>query len=195
VTAPELISAVAPVAACFEALGVRYYVTGSLASSAHGIARASLDIDLVAELDPEHADGFVRCLGSAYYIPVDSLRLAVAERRSFNLIHLATMFKVDVFVSPRRPFDREAAKRARVEALDADADAPGLPIATAEDTVLAKLEWFRRGGETSERQWWDIVGILKVGRGADRAHLEKWAAALGVSDLLQRALAQAEENL
>ena len=192
-TTPELISAVTPVAACLGALNVRCYITGSLASSAYGIARASLDIDLVAELEPEHVDAFIRCLGSGYYIPIDHLRVAVAERRSFNLIHLATMFKVDVFVSPRRPFDRQAAARARVETFDDVADAPGLPIATAEDTVLAKLEWFRRGGEASERQWWDVIGILKVARGADRAHLQQWAATLGVTDLLDRALAQADE--
>ena len=60
-------------------------------------------------------------------------------------------------------------------------------------TVLAKLEWFRRGGETSERQWWDIVGVLKVARAADRAHLQKWADALGVTDLLERALAQVDD--
>ena len=193
-TASDLIAALVPVAQCFEALGVRYYVTGSLASSAHGIARASLDADLVAELERDHVDALVGCLGSAYYIPLDHIRAAVDERRSFNLIHLATIFKVDVFVSRRRPFDSQAADRARPEALDDAADALKLPVAMAEDTVLAKLEWFRRGGETSERQWWDIVGVLKVARGVDRAHLRVWADALGVADLLERALVDADDH-
>ena len=76
------------------------------------------------------------------------------------------MFKVDVFVSRRRDFDVVAAERAQLESTDETAGAPRLPTATAEDTVLRKLEWFRRGGEVSERQWWDVVGVLKVTRQA-----------------------------
>jgi hypothetical protein len=115
----------------------------------------------------------------------------VAARSSFNLIHLATMFKIDVFVSKGRPFDREAAARARAQAIDETPDAPRFPVASPEDTVLAKLEWFRLGGETSERQWWDAVGVLKVTPDVDRAYLRHWAAALGVADLLDRALTDA----
>ena len=129
-------------------------------------------------------------LESSYYVPIDHMRAAVAERRSFNLIHLATMFKVDVFVSKGRPFDRQAAARARLQTIG---DAPhdrGFFVASPEDTVLAKLEWFRLGGETSERQWWDIVGVLKVAE-ADREYLGLWAPTLGVSDLLEKALVDA----
>jgi hypothetical protein len=118
----------------------------------------------------------------------------VAERRSFNLVHLATKFKIDIFVSPRRAFDRQAAMRARVEPLGDSDDAPQLPVATAEDIALAKLDWFRRGGETSERQWTDVIGILRVSGNLDRAYLQRWAIALGVADLLDRALAQADES-
>ena len=193
-TAADLVAALRPVTACLEALGVRYYVTGSLASSAHGVARASLDVDLVAELETEHVEPLTRCLGPAYYLPFDQIRAAVEQRRSFNIIHLATIFKVDIFVSRRRPFDDQTADRARREALDEAADPLKLPIATPEDTVLAKLESFRCGGEISERQWWDIVGVLKVARDADRAHLRKWADALGVGDLLKRALAEVDDR-
>jgi hypothetical protein len=187
-----LIAAVRPVAAAFEAFGVRYYLAGSVASSAHGIARASLDADIVADLRAEHVDPIAERLAHEYYVPLDRLRSAVAERTSCNFIHLATMFKIDVFVSKGRPFDDEAAARARPQALGEDTDAPRLPVASPEDTVLAKLEWFRRGGETSERQWWDIVGVLRVTADVDRSYLRRWAAALGVADLLQQALADAE---
>jgi hypothetical protein len=193
VTADDLLSAVVPVAECLDALSVRYFLTGSTASSAHGIARASLDADLVAELDASHVDSFIACLADAYYVPTDALYAAVAERRSFNLIHLATMFKVDVFVSRRRPYDVVAADRAQPELIDTAAAAPRLPTATAEDTVLRKLEWFRRGGELSERQWWDVVGVLKVARHADREYLRKWAPQLGVADLLDRAFEAADD--
>jgi hypothetical protein len=194
VTADDLVVAVAPVAECLNRLHVRFFLTGSAASSAHGIARASLDVDLVAELDPVHVERFVACLAEAYYVPLDALRAAVTERRSFNLIHLATMFKVDVFVSRRRDYDVVAADRAQPESIDDDASATRLPTATAEDTVLRKLEWFRRGGEVSERQWWDVVGVLKVTRHADREYLRSWAVRLGIADLLDRALTQADRE-
>jgi len=190
-TDSDLVAALRPVADAFDALDVRYFLGGSVASSAHGIARASLDADIVAALGPGHVDSLVHRLGPAYYIPVDRLRSAVAARSSCNFIHLATMFKIDVFVSKGRPFDRQAAERARPLAIDEAPDAPRFPIASPEDTVLAKLEWFRLGGETSERQWWDVVGVLRVTEGADRAYLRRWAASLGVADLLERALADA----
>ena len=190
-TESDLVAALRPVTEAFDALGVPYYLGGSVASSAHGIARASLDADLVAALEPEHVDGFVKHLAAAYYIPEDRLRSAVATRSSCNLIHLATMFKIDVFVSKGRPFDQEAARRARPQAIDEAEDGPLFPVASAEDVVLAKLEWFRLGGETSERQWWDVIGVLRVAEDVDRAYLRRWAAALSLTDLLERALADA----
>lgn len=186
----DLIAALMPVAESLQGLGVRYYVTGSVASSAHGVARASLDVDIVAELAVPHVDPLADLLEPAYYTPRGHMRAAAAERRSFNLIHVSTMFKIDVFVSKDRPFDREAAGRARAQAIDQSPDAPRIVVASAEDTVLAKLEWFRRGGETSERQWWDIVGVLRVNPGADAGYLRRWAIELEVADLLERAVAQ-----
>jgi hypothetical protein len=82
-------------------------------------------------------------------------------------------------------------RRARPQALDEGPDAAMFPVASAEDTVLAKLESFRRGGETSERQWWDVVGVLRVTTDVDRAYLARWADAPGLSDLLTRALSDA----
>lgn len=191
-TGTDLVAALRPVVEALDALGVDYFLTGSVASSAHGIARASLDADIVVTLQPEHIGPFVERLASAYYVPEDRLRESVRARSSCNLIHLATMFKIDLFVSKGRPFDCEAIVRARRESIDDTPDAPQIPIASAEDTVLAKLEWFRRGGEASERQWWDIVGVLRVNAGIDRAYLRHWATSLGVSDLLERALADAD---
>jgi hypothetical protein len=117
------------------------------------------------------------------------MKQAVAARRSFNLIHLETMLKVDVFVSKGRAFDRQAQHRARPEPIG-----EGRPfvIASAEDVVLAKLEWFRAGGEVSERQWTDVLGVLKTqGVGIDVRYLKRWAPDLGVTDLLDRALKEA----
>jgi hypothetical protein len=190
-TASDLVAALQPVADALAWLGVPYYIGGSIASSAHGIARASLDVDVVAALQPEHVEPLVSRLAPTYYVPVERLRDAVAARTSCNFIHLATMFKIDIFVSKGRPFDRQAAQRARSEPLDDSPAAPRFPVASAEDTVLAKLEWFRHGGEISERQWSDIIGVLRVTAAIDRAHLEEWARSLGVDDLLKRALSEA----
>lgn len=189
-TEADLVAALRPVTEAFGALGVRYFLGGSVASSAHGVARASLDADVIVELDPSHVERLAHQLAAAYYVPIEQMRTAAADRRSFNLIHLATMFKIDVFVSKGRPFDRSAAARARLYAIGERTDSQFF-VASAEDTVLAKLEWFRLGGETSERQWWDIIGVLKVGTGADVGYLRRWAAVLGVSDLIERALVDA----
>ena len=190
---PELLVALAPVATALDELGVPYYVGGSVASSAHGVARASLDVDVVALLGGEHVVPLIRRLEAEYYLDEARVRSSVEARRSFNLIHLATMLKVDVFVSKRRPFDREALARARPETLDDGPPPRVFSVASLEDTVLAKLEWFRLGGEVSERQWSDVGGVLKTaGPAADRGYLRRWAEELGVADLLVRALAEAD---
>jgi hypothetical protein len=127
-----------------------------------------------------------------YYVDEGRARAAVESRRSFNLIHLGTMLKVDVFVSKGRPFDRAALDRARPQALEEGPEARRFSVASAEDTILAKLEWFRAGGEVSERQWSDVVGVLRTaGTTVDQSYLRQWALALGVGDLMERALGEA----
>jgi hypothetical protein len=191
-TAPDLVAALLPVIEALDSLGVGYYVGGSVASSIHGVPRASIDADLIAELGAEHVAPLAARLSALFYLDEGRMRDAVERRLSFNVIHLASMFKVDVFVSKGRPFDVEASGRARLEALGESPDAPKARVASPEDTLLAKLEWYRRGGESSERQWSDILGLLRVRTGRlDLAYLADWARALGVADLLERASRQA----
>jgi hypothetical protein len=186
-TRGDLFVALAPVLGELRRLGVRHYITGSLASSFHGVPRASIDADVVADLEARHGTAVVAALREAYYVPERRVAEAIERRSSFNVIHLATMVKVDVFVARGRPFDERALRRARTEVLEAELSAP---VASLEDTLLAKLEWFRRGGEASERQWTDIVGLLRVGAdGVDREYLRAGAEELGLSDLLERASA------
>jgi hypothetical protein len=190
VTASDLVAALLPVVELLESLGVRYYVGGSLASSIHGVPRASIDADVVAELEASHVGPFVGGLQAGYYVDEGRVRAAVDTRRSFNVIHLETMFKIDVFASKRRPFEGEAFRRARPEPLEDREAARRFQVASAEDTILAKLEWFRAGNEISERQWTDIVGVLKTaGPLLDQEYLTRWASALGVLDLLEKARA------
>ena len=127
-------------------------------------------------------------LTGPYYISEPMIRSAIERRSSFNLIHLATMFKVDVFVIKNRPFDQLAMERAVLTKLLLP-EPLELPIASPEDIVLAKLEWYRKGGEVSERQWRDVLGILKVrAEQLDLDYLWYWSREINVDDLLLRVL-------
>lgn len=190
-TEPDLLVALAPVLDALLRLGVRHYVGGSIASSAHGVPRASIDADVVAELLPAHAAPLAATLRGAYYVPEQRLGEAIARRTSFNVIHLDTMVKVDVFVSRDRPFDRRALDRVRPAPLEGGG---AIPVSSPEDTVLAKLEWFRRGGDVSERQWTDVIGLLRAGGNLDEGYLREGARELDVADLLRRALDEVRQG-
>jgi hypothetical protein len=133
----------------------------------------------------------VERLQADYYVDGDMIHDAIRRRASFNVIHLATMMKVDVFVLGARPFDRVAFARVINEPLGDDRER-SFPLTTPEDIVIHKLDWYRLGGGVSERQWADVLGVLKLqGDALDRAHLAHWAKEIGVTDLLERALAEA----
>jgi hypothetical protein len=182
---PDPIAVAAGFVAVLDQLGIPYVIGGSLASSVHGEPRSTNDVGVVADVSPAHVPDLVRALAPSYYISEDSVRTAVQEATSFNAVHLGAAVKIDVFVVGRDAFDRERiATGQRMEI------APGqaLVIDSPENTVLRKLEWFRRGGEVSERQWRDIVGILRVqGDRLDQDRLRRWANTLRVADLLDRA--------
>jgi len=189
---PDVLDALAEVAAAFTALGVRWYVGGSVASAARGVARASLDVDVVADLRPEHAAPLATKLRQTCYLSEDAVHDAIRRRGSFNVVYLPTALKIDVFLPQDRAFDRAALERAVPVPLDPDGIGPAYPVASSEDVVLAKLEWFRAGGEVSERQWGDLLGVLRIsGTSVDRRYLERMAASLGLSALLDRASREA----
>ena len=169
-----------------ESLGVPYVIGGSLASALHGVARATLDSDLVADLQIKHIKAFLQMLDNQFYADEHAIRAAIQQRRSFNLIHLETMFKVDIFVPKPRPFDRAQLANRKPISIAVDPDIIAY-VASAEDTILAKLEWYRMGGEVSERQWRDVLGIVKIqGDRLDIDYLQEIAVQLGVADLLER---------
>jgi hypothetical protein len=129
-------------------------------------------------------------LKTDYYIDEDMIRDAIKRRSSFNVIHLDTMLKVDVFIPKTRLFDQEELRRVQQEVL-LEGTRP-FNVASPEGTILNKLEWYKMGGEVSDRQWNDILGVLKVqGTDLDMNYLQKWAANLNVTDLLERALMDA----
>ncbi len=190
-TAGDLFQAMEPVIEAFDALGIRYRIGGSVASSAYGIARATLDVDLVADLEENHISPLVDRVRTEYYIDEERVRDAVARRSSFNLIHLASMIKVDVFVLKPLPYDQAAFARARLERLS-EGSAREHYVTSPEDVVLNKLDWYSQGGCVSERQWNDVLGVLKVqGSSLELRYLHHWAATLGLTELLSRALIEA----
>jgi hypothetical protein len=185
---PGILQALEPVVEAFEELGVRYQIGGSVASSAYGIARSTLDVDLVADLKEIHVHPLVITLHAAYYIDEERVRDAVRRRSSFNAIHLETMIKVDVFALKFRPYDEAAFARGRLECLGEDPATRPHCLFTPEDVILNKLDWYRQGGGVSDRQWNDALGVLKVQQSSlDWEYLRRWAEALGLSDLFRRA--------
>jgi len=185
---PEQIAVTMLVTDALEALEARYAIGGSFASAVHGVMRATMDVDLVAELRREQVPLLVQALGEAFYADAAMMRDAIDQHGSFNLIHLESMFKVDVFVARTRDFDRAQLARRQIALLSEHPECRAY-VASAEDTVLAKLEWYRLGGEASNRQWRDALGVLKVQGGRlDFAYMRRMATGLGVLDLLERAI-------
>jgi hypothetical protein len=163
-------------------LRIPYMVAGSFASNLHGVPRMTQDADLVIDADEAAAVRLVRALAADFYASEDAAREAVRLQRMFNAIHLDTGFKIDLVIKKRRPFSDEELRRREPGPLAGRQ----VDFATAEDTILMKLEWARLGD--SERQFGDAVGIIRVqGERLDWPYLERWAATLGLDPLLGRA--------
>lgn len=172
-----------------EQLQIPYMIAGSVASSHHGRPRATNDVDIVIDPTPPALDRLVAALSEeGYYVDAQAARRALGTRRMFNVIDPGTAFKLDLIIRKERPFSREEfARRVRHELAGLT-----VPLATAEDTVLAKLEWARDAGG-SDRQLEDVGGILEVSGGRlDRAYIERWAESLGVGDLWRQVDGEAD---
>ncbi len=190
----DLVAALEPVVAALRRLGVRHYVGGSVASTFHGAIRSTMDVDLVCSLSETGAAALIEACGPDFYASPAAARAAVREQKCFNLIHLPTSYKIDIFIDRGRQFDEAAFARARPEAFGPPATEP-IPVATVEDAILAKLEWFRMTDETSERQWDDVLRLVRLHAAKlDLDYLQTMADSIRVRDLLDRVLAAARRD-
>lgn len=182
----ELGLAVGTIAGILDSMAVRWAVGGSIASAAYGEPRATNDVDIVAVLTEEQARAFVAGLGTDFYADADAAADAVRRKSCFNVIDNRSFIKVDIFVPARGPMgDGQLDRRSELAVFPS---ARPVPVLGPEDTVLQKLRWFQTGGEASDRQWRDIVGVLRgMGSRLDDAYLDAVAATQNLAVLLERA--------
>ena len=177
------------VAGALEQVGAGYFVVGSFASSLDGEPRATNDIDFVIDLKVGRLADFVAALGTDFEVDVDMLKDAVLHGRSANIFYLPLVMKIDFFGHAHGPYDDSEFDRRRPVVVR---DGRAVFVKSPEDTILRKLLWFRAGGEVSDRQWRDVLGVLRTQRDAlDAAYLRNWARHLGLADLLERAMLEA----
>ncbi len=173
-----------------EQLRARYFLGGSMAASLQGPPRFTQDIDFVIELAPEAVPTLAHALGSEFDVDEEALADALRQRRSWNIFHISTATRIDIFARGESPFDHEEMARARPQLLP---DGSSLMVKSPEDTVLRKLLWFQAGQEANSQQFRDVVAVLQFqGERIDREYLRRWAPRLGLESLLARAIQVAE---
>jgi hypothetical protein len=178
------------VVSTLEKLGAPSMIVGSFASSSHGFPRLTQDLDLVAPLNRNQVDGFIAAFSRDFYLDRGLIEQAVINQTSFNIIHLQSSFKVDIFLLPRGGYVEEEFSRRVLKQIDPRTDFAAY-VQSAEGALLSKLACYRQGGEVSDNQWRDVIGILKVQAARlDINYLQTWAERLGISDLLLRARQQ-----
>lgn len=180
-----------PIIDVFEHLGIAYRIGGSVASSYYGQFRATHDVDLVADMQLAHVTPFVATLDPNDYLVIDTAVIeAILHRSLFNIIHLPTMNKIDVFLQKTTLFAQQGQQRALQVVL-----MPGsrpLWMTAVEDMILQKILWWREGGGTSTQQWNDIVSMLqRQAPTLDRAYVQQMATTLNVTSWLQQAYVHA----
>ena len=192
----EILSALQPVINALEKFSIPYYIGGSIASSIYGMARATMDIDIVAAVKLHHISLLRQELEKPYYIDEDMIKEAIQNSSSFNLIHLETAIKIDVFILKDIPYHQNALERKIKDTLEDDDAKTEFYFASPEDIIISKLQWYELGGNVSERQWLDVIGVIKVqGDSLDKNYLQVWSKKLGIFELLKNAFNDAGIHL
>lgn len=188
------LSVLSQVVAILEKQGIPYVLVGSFASSIHGMYRSTADIDIVADIKAEQVHPLFEALRDDFYVDEQVMRDAIAQRSSFNAIHFDSVFKVDIFIPKSESFSAAELDRRQLRKISPDRN-EAVFVATAEDTILAKLRWYRAGHETSSNQWNDVIGILGTSlHTLDFQYLHDWAKELELTDLFEKALNEVREE-
>jgi len=186
-----MLQAAADAASLFERLGVPYVLSGGVATIVYGEPRSTLDVDFAVHMGPDQARSLPAMAGETFVVDAGSALEAARTTSIFTMVHAESFMKIDVHIVPRSGIYKEEIERGRWQKLG-----PGHPdeirIVTPEDLVLQKLRWYLEAGGISDKQWRDVLGILKSrGHSLDFEYVRKWAPSLGVTEALDRALVAA----
>jgi hypothetical protein len=170
--------------AVFDKLSIAYFIGGSFASGARGEFRATNDIDVICQITPANFASFIAEIKINFIVDEVGFRENFLLKKAYNILHEETFLKVDLF-SKLGEFEYSELERATTVILPEHNFS--IRVASAEDVILSKLRWYRSGGEQSERQWSDVLGVVRVqAQALDLEYLKIWAEKLGVADLLQK---------
>ncbi len=172
-------------------LKISYVIGGSIASSVYGKVRFTQNVDISVVPFADQAERFFAQLRGDFYISKEAMVHAISDRGSFNVIHLTTAFKIDIFVQKDNDFHKQLFLRKRKVKLDESIDHL-FDIVSAEDIILLKLQWYQSAGCVSDRQWSDVLEVMAVqSESLDMTYLKDWSKKLGLSHILQKAVEQA----
>jgi len=179
-----------------DKLSISYYIGGSIASSVFGFPRSTMDIDIVANIQSFHISDLKQNLESEFYIDEDMIKEAIDRFSSFNLIHLETALKIDVFIQRQGSYQDGAFKRRQKDTLVENDKSSEFYFSSPEDIIINKLKWYEKGNRVSERQWLDVLGVIKVqGNSLDKDYLINWAQKLDIYNLLVDVFTEAESQI
>ncbi len=176
-----------------DELKIPYAIGGSVASSIYGQVRFTQDADVsVASFDSRIAE-FCQAVESGFYVSQQAVQQAHQNASSFNVIYLDSAFKIDVFIISDDPFKKQVLLRRKKIAFEDGSDRM-YDFVSPEDIILLKLQWYTDGGATSQKQWNDILGVLKNRQDKmDMSYLRDWASKLSILDLLNKATQEAKD--
>lgn len=173
-----------------EQLHIVYAIGGSIASSVYGKVRFTQDADVTLEPFDNVADKLFEELKADYYISKNAMYQALREHGSFNIIHLESAFKIDVFIRRNTVFEEQLMTRCKNLKISNSFEKT-FSIVSPEDIILLKLCWYRDGGCSSQRQWEDVLGVLQTQANTlDFEYLNKWGATLDIDVLLEKAASE-----
>lgn len=177
------------VADALEAQQIVYWIGGSIASTKYGEFRTTQDVDFVAYVREENVPALLAAWSSEFYADDEMMLDAIKSQSSFNIIHLNTGFKADIFIAKSDAWtEEEASRRRSAELISGDATSR-VYLSSPEDLILQKLRWFRLGGEVSDRQWLDVQKVLKTQKDVlEYDYMKYWAQEVGLMTLLEQAM-------